>query len=94
MQIKVQLTGLIRMALGTSQLSLELAEGATVGEVIDELVRRTESGSASGPPESIDAYLVLLKRQGRSRSIQLLDGPGTLLHHGDELILAHRFTGG
>ena len=94
MQVRVQLTGLIRMALGTSEMSLDLAAGATVGDVIDERVRRAASGSASGPPESIDAYLVLLKRQGQSRSIQLFDGRDTPLHHGDEIILAHRFTGG
>ncbi len=95
MRINLQVTGLLRMALGSSSLTLELPEGARVEDALNHLLQTVQGRrSATGACDSLESYLVFLRRGDSCRSIQQLQGTGTVLCDGDELILAQRFAGG
>lgn len=94
MQINLQVTGLLRMALGSSNLTVELPEGARVEDAVTCLLRAVKGRSPPGAHDSIKSYLVFLRRADSCRSIQQLEGSRTALCNGDELIFAQRFAGG
>lgn len=94
MKIQLQVTGLLCMALGSSSLTLELAEGARVEDAITRLLQTVRGRAPVGVHDSMQSYLVFLRRGDSCRSIQQLQGTDTTLCEGDELIFAQRFAGG
>jgi molybdopterin converting factor small subunit len=93
--IKVRSIALIRQLLGQAQLDLELPEGATVADVLDRL------GAIGGPklepilaePKEKSAHAPL-RVMVNGRDIAVLQGRGTVVAEGDDILVFIPIAGG
>ena len=93
--VRVKLVGVFRVLSSRSQIMVKLGEGATVGNVVEKLVE-------SSPPEFKEALVdpvlhdplpnALILVNGRE--INVLDGVGTVVGDGDEVVFVPVTHGG
>jgi len=91
----VKLLGGFRVSSGRSRVRIELGEGATVGDVVEKLVE-------SSPPEFKKALIDPVLHEPwpkalilvNGREIGVLDGVGTAVGDGDEVVFVPVTHGG
>jgi len=93
MQVRFKPFGSLRRKIGEKEMVLDLNEGATVGDALDEVLEKSEEevrhifmteGKLSG-----NLILMLNKT-----SVESLEGEDTKLHDGDEIALLPHIQGG
>jgi molybdopterin converting factor small subunit len=86
-QVKVEFIGLLREITGKNQLTLDMKEGATLGDVIGELAYRygrdLETRILEANRISDDTLVIL-----NGKSIRAADVRSVLIRNGDSLTLA------
>jgi MoaD family protein len=81
MRVRLRMFAILRERSGVSEMELELAEGATVADAIEEVGKRFASVAGLLPRTSATVNLEFAK-------------PGTCLNDGDELALIPPVSGG
>ncbi|MGD0390507.1 MAG: MoaD/ThiS family protein [Tepidisphaeraceae bacterium] len=81
MKVRLRMFAILRERSGVSEIELELAEGATVADAIEEVGKRFASVAGLLPRTLAAVNLVFAK-------------PGTCLDDGDELALIPPVSGG
>ncbi|MFQ6064587.1 MAG: MoaD/ThiS family protein [Candidatus Bathyarchaeia archaeon] len=94
-EVTVRLVGVFRVLSGKSQVTVGLAERATVGDIVQKLVVSfpAEFGSALVDPvlgEPQPNALILVN----GKEIGVLDGVETVVGHGDEVVFVPVAHGG
>ena len=93
--VRVKLLGRFRVSSGRSQVRIKLGEGVTVGDVVEKLVE-------SFPPEFKEALVYPVLREPwpnalilvNGREVGVLDGVGTVIGDGDEVVFVPVTHGG
>ena len=93
--VRVKLLGFFRVSSGRSRVTVKLGDGATVGDVVERLI-------ASSPPEFKEALIDPVLREPSPKALILvngkevgvLDGVGTAVGDGDEVVLVPVTHGG
>lgn len=93
--VRVKLVGVFRVLSGKSRVMVRLGEGATIGDVVQKLVE-------SFPPEFGEALVdpVLGEPQPNAlilvngREVSVIDGVGTVVGDGDEVVFVPVTHGG
>lgn len=93
--VRVKLHGIFQISSGQSEVKIRLGESATVGDVVEKLV-------ASFPPEFKEALVDPVLREPRpnalilvnEREIGVLNGVGTAVRDGDEVVFVPVTHGG
>ena len=93
--IRVKLHGVFRAFSGSSPVRVKLGEGATVGDVVEKLVE-------SFPPEFKEALVDPVLREPlpnalilvNGKEVSVLDGVGTVVGEGDEVVFVPVTHGG
>ncbi len=93
--VRVRLVGVFRVLSGRGRFVVRLDEPATVGDVVERLVESSppEFGGALVDPvlgEAWPSALILVN----GREIGVLDGVGTLVGDGDEVVFVPVAHGG
>jgi len=88
MKVKLKLLGHLRTASGMGELILDLPDGTTVGEAIEEGVKslpaglRTIFGNPAAPAWASSAVVLV-----SGREVSCLGGIGAKAREGDEIVL-------
>ena len=93
--IRVKLHGVFRGFSGRSEVKVKLGESATVGDVVEKLVE-------SFPPEFKEALVDPVLREPlpnalilvNGKEVSVLDGVGTVVGEGDEVVFVPVTHGG
>ncbi|NIM45387.1 MAG: molybdopterin synthase sulfur carrier subunit [Nitrososphaeria archaeon] len=93
--VRVKLLGGFRVSSGRSRVTVKLGDGATVGNVVEKLI-------ASSPPEFKEALIDPVLHEPlpnalilvNGKEVGVLDGVGTAVRDGDEVVFVPVTHGG
>lgn len=93
--VRIRLVGIFRVLSGRGQLVVRLNEPATVGDVVERLVESfpPEFGEALVDPVLGEAWPNALTLVN-GREVSVLDGVGTVVGDGDEVVFVPVAHGG